>query len=88
MEGGYEVDIKNVTEDFGVLGVAGPSARKVLQKITDEDLSDAGFKFLHCKTIKLAGIPTQAIRISYTGTEHLPNRLYHICRDTTPSLVS
>uniref|UniRef100_A0A8C5B0L4 Dimethylglycine dehydrogenase n=1 Tax=Gadus morhua TaxID=8049 RepID=A0A8C5B0L4_GADMO len=67
MEGGYEVDIKNVTEDFGVLGVAGPSARKVLQKITDEDLSDAGFKFLHCKTIKLAGIPTQAIRISYTG---------------------
>ncbi|KAK0140890.1 Dimethylglycine dehydrogenase, mitochondrial [Merluccius polli] len=66
-EGGYEVDIKNVTDDFGVLGVAGPNARKVLQKITDEDLSDAGFKFLHCKNIKLAGIPTQAIRISYTG---------------------
>ena len=68
LEGGYEVDIKNVTEDLGVLGVAGPSARKVLQKITDEDLSDAGFKFLHCKTITLAGVPTQAIRISYTGS--------------------
>ncbi|CAL8320255.1 unnamed protein product [Lota lota] len=67
IDGGYEVDIKNVTEDFGVLGVAGPSARKVLQKITDEDLSDTGFKFLHCKTINLAGVPTQAIRISYTG---------------------
>ncbi|KAI3362104.1 hypothetical protein L3Q82_012430 [Scortum barcoo] len=66
-EGGYDVDISNVTEDIGVLGIAGPNSRKVLQKLTDEDMSDAGFKFLHCKSIKLAGVPVRAIRISYTG---------------------
>uniref|UniRef100_A0A4W6CZL5 Dimethylglycine dehydrogenase, mitochondrial n=1 Tax=Lates calcarifer TaxID=8187 RepID=A0A4W6CZL5_LATCA len=66
-DGGYDVDISNVTEDIGVLGIAGPNSRKVLQKLTDEDMSDAGFKFLHCKSIKLAGIPVRAIRISYTG---------------------
>lgn len=68
-DGGYDVDISNVTEDIGVLGIAGPNSRKVLQKLTDEDMSDAGFKFLQCKTIKLAGTPVRAIRISYTGTE-------------------
>uniref|UniRef100_A0A674MZZ7 Dimethylglycine dehydrogenase n=1 Tax=Takifugu rubripes TaxID=31033 RepID=A0A674MZZ7_TAKRU len=66
-DGGYEVDISNVTEDIGVLGIAGPNSRKVLQKLTNEDLSDAGFKFLQCKSIQLAGIPVRAIRISYTG---------------------
>lgn len=56
-----------MTEDRGVLGIAGPNARQVLQKLTNEDMSDAGFKFLHCKSIQLAGKPVQAIRISYTG---------------------
>jgi len=65
------VDIKNVTEDMGVLGIAGPNSRKVLQKLTEEDLSDAGFKFLHCKVIQLAGVPVRAIRISYTGAAHV-----------------
>lgn len=61
--GGYDVDISNVTDDIGVLGIAGPNSRTALQKLTHEDLSDAGFKFLHCKSIELAGIPVQAIRI-------------------------
>lgn len=72
-DGGYDVDISNVTDDIGVLGIAGPNSRKVLQKLTDEDMSDAGFKFLHCKTIQLAGIPVRAIRISYTGTLRVLN---------------
>ncbi|XP_034403046.1 dimethylglycine dehydrogenase, mitochondrial [Cyclopterus lumpus] len=66
-DGRYDVDICNVTEDIGVLGIAGPNSRKVLQKLTDEDLSDAGFKFLHCKVVELAGVSVRAIRISYTG---------------------
>ncbi|KAM9450975.1 dimethylglycine dehydrogenase, mitochondrial [Clarias gariepinus] len=66
-DGDYEVDITNVTDDIGVLGVAGPNSRKVLQKLTSEDLSDGAFKFLHCKAIQLAGVPLRAIRISYTG---------------------
>lgn len=56
-----------------MLGIAGPNSRTVLQKLTDEDLSDAGFKFLQCKMIQLAGVPVRAIRISYTGSvTHVP----------------
>ncbi|XP_028829755.1 dimethylglycine dehydrogenase, mitochondrial [Denticeps clupeoides] len=65
--GGYDVQISNITDNVGVLGVAGPRARKVLQKLTDVDMSDSEFKFLSCKSIQLAGVPVRAIRISYTG---------------------
>lgn len=81
------MDISNVTEDIGVLGIAGPNARKVLQKLTDADLSDAGFKFLHCKTVKLAGIPVRAIRISYTGTIHVMKLMDTLCALTSSLTV-
>lgn len=67
-DGGYDVTINSVTDEIGVLGIAGPNSRTVLQKLTSEDLSDAGFKFLQCKIIQLAGVPVRAIRISYTGS--------------------
>uniref|UniRef100_A0A8C9U9J6 Dimethylglycine dehydrogenase, mitochondrial n=1 Tax=Scleropages formosus TaxID=113540 RepID=A0A8C9U9J6_SCLFO len=67
IEGNYDVEVTNVTEDVGVLGVAGPRSRVVLQKLTDQDMSDSSFKFLHCKSIQVAGVPLRAIRISYTG---------------------
>lgn len=63
----YKAEITNVTEELGVLGIAGPYARKVLQKLTTEDLSDAAFSFLLSRRLQIAGIPVTAIRISYTG---------------------
>lgn len=65
--GGYKVEIENMTDEMGVLSVAGPYARQVLQKLTNEDLSDASFKFLQCRHLKLSNIAVTAIRISYTG---------------------
>lgn len=67
MRGQYNVEINNVTEELGVLGIAGPYSRKVLQKLTTEDLSDASFSFLLSRHLKIADIPVTAIRISYTG---------------------
>ncbi|KAF4099052.1 hypothetical protein G5714_021082 [Onychostoma macrolepis] len=66
-DGGYAVSVCNVTDEVGVLGVAGPKSRVVLQKLTDEDMSDTAFRFLHCRSMQLAGVPLRAIRISYTG---------------------
>uniref|UniRef100_A0A671VL42 Dimethylglycine dehydrogenase, mitochondrial n=1 Tax=Sparus aurata TaxID=8175 RepID=A0A671VL42_SPAAU len=63
--GGYDVDISNITDDVGVLGIAGPNSRNVLQKLTDEDLSDGGFKFLHCKSIKLLYIDQKNMAAVY-----------------------
>ncbi|KAL0150281.1 hypothetical protein M9458_054389 [Cirrhinus mrigala] len=66
-DGGYRVSVSNVTDEIGVLGVAGPKSRTVLQKLTDEDMSDTAFRFLNCRSVQLAGAPVRAIRISYTG---------------------
>ncbi|KAG1937093.1 dimethylglycine dehydrogenase, mitochondrial [Pimephales promelas] len=66
-DGDYRVSVCNVTDEIGVLGVAGPKSRAVLQKLSDEDMSDAGFRFLQCRSLQLAGVPVRAIRISYTG---------------------
>uniref|UniRef100_A0AAZ3QLD9 Dimethylglycine dehydrogenase n=1 Tax=Oncorhynchus tshawytscha TaxID=74940 RepID=A0AAZ3QLD9_ONCTS len=54
------VDISNVTEDIGVLAVAGPKTRDVLLMVQWS-------KLLHCKPLQLAGINLRATRISYTG---------------------
>nr|KAF6354699.1 dimethylglycine dehydrogenase [Myotis myotis] len=80
VKGEYDVEIKNVTDEVGVLGVAGPHARKVLQKLTSEDLSDDVFKFLQTKSLKVSNIPVTAIRISYTG--ELGWELYHRREDS------
>lgn len=56
-----------MTDEMGVLGVAGPYARQILQKLTSEDLSDGSFKFLQSRHLKLSDVAVIAIRISYTG---------------------
>ncbi|GAB5566988.1 dimethylglycine dehydrogenase [Prionailurus iriomotensis] len=80
VNGGYDVEIQNITDELGVLGIAGPQARKVLQKLTSEDLSDDVFKFLQTKSLKVSNIPVTAIRISYTG--ELGWELYHRREDS------
>ncbi|KAM4709681.1 dimethylglycine dehydrogenase, mitochondrial [Discoglossus pictus] len=76
----HDVEIVNVTDEVGVLGVAGPLARNVLQKLTSEDMSDAGFKFLQSRRMNIGGFKVTAIRISYTG--ELGWELYHSRKDT------
>ncbi|XP_042660711.1 dimethylglycine dehydrogenase, mitochondrial, partial [Tyto alba] len=80
MRSGYKVEIENVTDEMGVLGVAGPYARQVLQKLTHEDLSDGSFKFLQSRHLQLSDIAVTAIRISYTG--ELGWELYHRKEDS------
>ena len=66
-DGGYAVDVDNVTERWACVGIAGPASRRVLQRVTETDLSPAAFRFLDARVIKIAGVKTRALRISYTG---------------------
>ncbi|XP_078608575.1 dimethylglycine dehydrogenase, mitochondrial-like [Branchiostoma floridae x Branchiostoma japonicum] len=79
-KGGYDVTITNVTDNMGVLGIAGPRSRDVLAKLTSGDLSEEGFKFLSCQQLSLGGVRVRAVRISYTG--ELGWELYHAREDT------
>ncbi|MHB2265541.1 GcvT family protein [Aliihoeflea sp. PC F10.4] len=49
------------------LSIAGPRSRDLLQKLVDEDVSNAAFKFMDYREIAVAGAPCMVNRISYTG---------------------
>jgi len=49
------------------LSVAGPKSREVLQKLTDEDVSNAAFKFMDHRGMDIANVPAMINRVTYTG---------------------
>jgi dimethylglycine dehydrogenase len=55
--------------DMGLVGlsIAGPKARDVLQKLTDEDVSAKAFKFLDHRSMDIANVPVMINRVTYTG---------------------
>ena len=61
------VVIEDLTEINGVINLCGPQARNVLEKVTDDDVSNAGLPFATYKNIKIAGHPVRAQRIGYVG---------------------
>ncbi|MGB5560048.1 MAG: aminomethyltransferase family protein, partial [Paracoccaceae bacterium] len=64
---GEDVTIANVTDDFGMLVVAGPKSRDVLAPLTDADLTNASFRWLSGQEITIAGISVRALRVNYVG---------------------
>ncbi len=55
------------TDEVCTIGLWGPRARDILASLTSDDVSDAGFGFLTCREVQVAGTPTLASRISYVG---------------------
>jgi glycine cleavage system aminomethyltransferase T/glycine/D-amino acid oxidase-like deaminating enzyme len=64
---GERVEITDVTESFGVLGVMGPNSRELLQSLSDSDLSNAAFPFGTARQISLGTATALALRITYVG---------------------
>lgn len=63
----FNVEFENLTDEMACLSVAGPLSRSLLSKLTTEDISNKSFPFLSAKNMSIAGIPTRAMRITYTG---------------------
>ena len=62
-----EVFITNVTSSYAAINVAGPTAREVLAKITDVDLSGDSFGYMRSKRGVVAGVPCIFLRIGFVG---------------------
>jgi len=63
-----QVTITDVTDDFGVLVLAGPRARDVLAPCTSTDLSNASFRWLTGKIATVAGVDgVRLLRVNYVG---------------------
>src|SRR5258706_7119787 len=66
-EGDPSVDLRESTEDFSVIGMWGPFARDVLERVTADDVTDDGFPFMHARAIRIGGATAVAQRVTYVG---------------------
>ena len=64
---GEDVRVANITDDWGVLVLAGPRARDLLATLTGAELSNQAFRWLTGKEIEVAGIALRALRVNYVG---------------------
>ncbi len=61
------VQLVDVTSAYAVLSLMGPESRRILEKLSRDDLSNAGFPFGHVRHIGVAGAPVIALRVTYVG---------------------
>ena len=61
------VELQQVTSQYGVLVIAGPDARRLLQKLTDTDLSSDSFKWLTGRFINVSAAQALALRVNFVG---------------------
>jgi glycine cleavage system T protein len=61
------VAIQDVSSSLACIGLWGPKARKILEKVTMDDSSNAGFPYMTSKQITIGDIPVHASRVTYVG---------------------
>jgi dimethylglycine dehydrogenase len=61
------VTLQKITTQVGVLVLAGPAARDILQPLTDTDLSNAAFPWLTGKPISVGHAQATALRVNFVG---------------------
>ncbi|MGI9415672.1 MAG: GcvT family protein, partial [Hyphomicrobiales bacterium] len=72
---GSGVSLQKITSQYGVLVLAGPRSRELLQKVTDTDLSTASFPWLSGQFINVGWAQAHAIRVNFVG--ELGYELHH-----------
>jgi aminomethyltransferase len=69
----FGVTLEDVSDDMGLLALQGPNAAKILQTLTQTDLS--AIKYYHFTEGEVAGMPMIISRTGYTGEDGF--ELYH-----------
>lgn len=63
-----DVQLISTTEAWAQYAVAGPNARKLLEKVVDVDISNDSFPFMACANITICGgLRARLFRISFSG---------------------
>jgi len=67
IEPGEDVGVRDVTDDWTVIGLWGPRARDVLGACTTDAIDDTAIPLRQARQVRVAGADTLATRISYAG---------------------
>jgi len=65
--GDPDVEIRDVTEEYSVIGLWGPKAATVLERVTEDDVSAEAIPYMTAKNIKINGVDVLVQRVSYAG---------------------
>lgn len=61
------INVEDVTDARGILGIMGPNARALLQPLCNADLENDAFQWLGVRDISAAGLSVRALRVSFAG---------------------
>ncbi|HYT27199.1 MAG TPA: FAD-dependent oxidoreductase, partial [Actinomycetota bacterium] len=61
------VHVEDTTGGTCCIGLWGPLARDVVQGLSEDDFSDAGFGFFRAREVDVGEVPVTALRLSYVG---------------------
>ena len=81
-----DVQFANLTGAVAAVNVAGPRARALMERVSDDDFSNEGLAYLDAKHARVAGVPALALRIGFVGELgyelHFPSPLAEHVWDT------
>jgi 4-methylaminobutanoate oxidase (formaldehyde-forming) len=61
------IQIRDITSQYSVINLMGPLSRKVMEKVTDADISHEGHPFMTAREINIGYAPALAYRVTYVG---------------------
>ncbi|OLB86116.1 MAG: hypothetical protein AUI15_31690 [Actinobacteria bacterium 13_2_20CM_2_66_6] len=61
------VEVEDVTSAYGCIGLWGPAARTILERLTPADISNAAFPFMSARELAVGSVPCLALRVTYVG---------------------
>lgn len=61
------VQVTDMTSQYATIGLWGPNARKILERVAEERISNEAFPYFTVKGLTIGSIPTFALRVSYAG---------------------
>lgn len=65
---GWDYNLVNLTDVLGSLNIAGPNARRVLERVTGSDISNGGFPYLGCRRITVGDrVEARCLRLGFVG---------------------
>ena len=74
-----DVHYQNLTDEKGVLVLAGPKSRELLERVSDHDFSNEAFPWLSAQEIEIDDFRITAMRVNYVG--ELGWELHHELND-------
>lgn len=59
--------VRDISGALACLGLWGPAARDIVQRVSDDDWSNAAFPYYTTRAMAIGEVPVRALRVSYVG---------------------